>query len=134
MWIPTVFNSTRYWWELCCSIFNFLFGVFKIIVCSFPFCHSIVCPFSIYAFWLHLRNRQTFLTWKNALNQTIKTMNVGFSILLLWGYLMKFIPETHRAHYITYLRFNDKFESLKCVNYCLTCTFNVCLLCSHDKH
>jgi hypothetical protein len=133
MWISTVFNSTRYWWELCCSIFNFLFGIFKMIVCPFTFGYSIVCPSSIYSFWLRLRNRHTFLAWRNALNQTMKTMNVGFSIFLLWAYLVKFIPETHRTHYIRYLRF-DKYESLKCVNYFLTCIFNMCLPCIHDKH
>jgi hypothetical protein len=38
----------------CCSIFGFLCYVLKIVVCPFSFTHGVVCPSSIYGFWLPL--------------------------------------------------------------------------------
>jgi hypothetical protein len=49
-------------WSSCCSIFSFLCSVLQIVVCHFNlFCfgHCVVCPSSIYEFWLSLWYLQT---------------------------------------------------------------------------
>ena len=46
---------------------DYLFGIFKplFVLLPFSFCHCIVCPSSIYGFWLPLWYLQTFLATKN---------------------------------------------------------------------
>ena len=51
---PPVFQ-----WSSCCSLVFWI--VFCISFCSFSFDHCVVCPSSIYGFWLPLWYLQTFL-------------------------------------------------------------------------
>ena len=55
----------------CCLSFSFLCTVLYILVCPFSFGHCIVCPISIYGFWLMFWHLQTFLNKQYYTKRTI---------------------------------------------------------------
>ena len=63
---PVRFVLLDLWFSVLCV---------DIVVCPFSFTHGVVCPFSIYDFWLPLWYLQTFLT--NVIMTVIKYPPVG---------------------------------------------------------
>ena len=61
-------RSSVVWWGSRYSIFSLMSNALSIVVGPFTFGHCVVCPSSIYGFWLPFLYRQTFLmfiAWSN---------------------------------------------------------------------
>jgi hypothetical protein len=76
--------TLRFQKSLCCTILYFLCNGLHVTVCSFG--HCIVCPYSIYGFWLHLDQFQTF---RRILNHKIEDTKIKIVTFVNYWYYFK---------------------------------------------